>query len=216
MANECSSEEWLQGKSLKESDSIFKKSPNWMMNSCLNFAPDMTGAYTRGFKAMAQVGIEAIRDNRSQQDILVYPIVFNFRHHIELQLKEAIGYGFEFLDRSQSVPNIHSIDKLWSELKSVLAEVKKVTGQCPDASEIKNAERVIMELVCLDPEGINFRYAKNKKGEGSIDQELRILNLESFSGAIDKLSFFLDCVVSHLHFLFEYKNEAEAEMRRMS
>lgn len=215
MDHEFNSEDWLREKTLSPSDSIFKKSSNWTMNSCLNFAPNMTGAYTRGFKVMAQMGIKAIQDNSSQQDILVYPIVFNFRHHIELQLKEAIRHGYNFLNRSQRAPSIHAIDKLWNELKGISAEVRKVTGESPGPSEIKNAERVIGELVRLDPDGASFRYAKTKKGESSINQELNILNLESFSEAVEKLSFFLEGVESYLGFLSEYKDEAEAEMRRM-
>lgn len=157
-------EDWIKGRTLGSSDSIFKTQPDWTMNSCLNFSSDMTGTYTRGFKAMAQMGVEAIQSNRSNQDTLVYPIVFCFRHHIELQLKQAIAYGFEFLGRKQRTPNVHEVDKLWYELRSVLKDVKKVTGQYPDSHEIKNAERVILELAGLDPEGISFRYAKTREG----------------------------------------------------
>jgi len=206
----------LKENTLSKRDSIFKTSPNWSMNSCLNYDFDMTATYAQGFKVMAQIGVEAIRINGSHQDTLVYPIVFNFRHHVELLLKIALKYGYNFLDRKQGVPKSHDLDLLWKDLNGVLIEVKMKTSEFPDASELKNAKRIINELARLDPEGESFRYAKKKSGESSIDQNLTNLNLESFSEAVEKLSNFLESVGSHLGHLSDYKNEAESEMRQMN
>lgn len=212
-SKDLADDDWFKERTLGSSDSIFKVQSDWMMNSCLNFSSDMTGTYTRGFKAMAQMGIEAIRRTRSNHDTLIYPIVFCFRHHIELQLKQAIAHGFEFLGRKQRTLNVHEVDKLWFELRSVLKDVQKITYQYPDPREIKNAERVIFELAGLDPKGISFRYAKTREGVNSIDRDLRILNLQSVSETLEKLSLFLDCVESQLHQFAEYKRDSESEIR---
>lgn len=196
---------------LKKSDSIFNKS-DCTMNSCLNFSSDMTGAYTDGFKAIAQLGVEALKDKRATQDILVYPIVFCLRHHVELQLKQAIKHGYSFLKRKQKAPNIHEIDKLWCELRGILKEIKKITNQYPDSEEIKSVERIIQELAKLDPDGSRFRYAKSRNGADSIGSDIRILNLQSALETVEKLSFFLGSVEMHLHYLAEWKLNAEAEM----
>lgn len=209
-------EDWIKARTLNSCDSIFKMQSDWTMNSCLNFSSDMTSAYVDGFKAMAQLGVETLKSNSFGQDLLVYPIFFCFRHHIELQLKQAIKHGFCFLGRKTRAPNVHEVDKLWYELRGVLKDVKKSTGQCPDPQEMKNAERIIRELADLDPDGASFRYAKTRDGSDSINRDLRILNLQSVAEAVDKLSFFLDCVGIHLHYLADYKLEAEVEMRRSS
>lgn len=209
-------EDWLKARTLNSGDSIFKIQSDWTMNSCLNFSSDMAVAYADGFKGLAQLGVETLKGNRMGQDILVYPIVFCFRHHIELQLKQAIKHGFYFLGRKMRTPNVHEIDKLWCELRGILKDVKKVTGQYPDPQEMKIAERIIRELTDIDPDGASFRYAKTRDGSDSLNRDLRILNLRSISETVEKLSFFLDCVGIHLHYLADYKFGAEVEMRRSS
>jgi hypothetical protein len=56
--------------------------------ACLNFTHDEPWiAYAEGFKRLADVGVAHIEETGHGHDFLVYPIVYAYRHHIELSLK---------------------------------------------------------------------------------------------------------------------------------
>ena len=64
--------------------------PDWQSNACLNYmGSDDRYAYSEGYLRAARYLIEWILATASDQDILVYPIIFLYRHHIELVLKQC-------------------------------------------------------------------------------------------------------------------------------
>jgi hypothetical protein len=71
-------------------DKLFKGDADWWHNACLNFSLDMGIGYVYGYKKAADILVEYIKDTKTNQDYLVYPIVFLYRHHLELIIKEII------------------------------------------------------------------------------------------------------------------------------
>lgn len=61
---------------------------DWKNNACLRNGDEY--AYREGYRRGAQILVRAVEETQSDQDFLVYPIVFLYRHHIELALKRVI------------------------------------------------------------------------------------------------------------------------------
>lgn len=64
----------------------------WHANACLgNLATPH--AYSQGYRKSARILSEYVYEKGRHQDFLIYPIVFLYRHHIELILKQLIIQG---------------------------------------------------------------------------------------------------------------------------
>src|SRR6266849_9877987 len=85
----------------RKGDLLFRGDlPDWHNNACLNVMHgyDQIG-YTEGYRRGARLLVEYVAENARDQDYLVYPIIFLYRHHIELALKNIIVRGPYLIDR---------------------------------------------------------------------------------------------------------------------
>lgn len=57
--------------------------------ACVGFGHDLH-MYAKGFLQGAETLLAAVRNDRGVPDLLVYPIVYNLRHAVELLLKQVI------------------------------------------------------------------------------------------------------------------------------
>jgi len=57
---------------------------------------------------------------------MVYPMIFLYRHYIELQLKEIILNAREFLDINVKFPAAHNIEQLWGMCRELLQKMDKI------------------------------------------------------------------------------------------
>ncbi|HID3427534.1 TPA: hypothetical protein ACXE0P_002231 [Klebsiella pneumoniae] len=55
---------------------------DWHNNACLNYMPDHGTAYTEGYRRAADILIKHIDESGRDQDFLVYPVLFLYRHHM--------------------------------------------------------------------------------------------------------------------------------------
>lgn len=73
----------------RKGDKLFRGDlRDWKNNACLRNGNEY--AYREGYRRGAQILVRAVEETQSDQDFLVYPIVFLYRHHIELALKRVI------------------------------------------------------------------------------------------------------------------------------
>ena len=98
-------------------------------------------------------------------DSLIYPILFSFRHYLELVIKDTIR-NYNLIDKKINSDEIgfkkeHSILKLWTLLKNRIVENyegydKETIQQC----EIENTsvENMLIEINNLDEFSFGFRY----------------------------------------------------------
>ena len=66
-----------------------------MANACLNFTTSDYG-YREGYRRAGRLLAKYVCNECKHQDLLVYPIVHNYRHHLELMLKHLIGVRLIF------------------------------------------------------------------------------------------------------------------------
>lgn len=62
---------------------------DWINNACLNVMGNGDAyAYKAGYRRGAEVLIDYVCQNGRDQDFLVYPIIFLYRHHVELDAEK--------------------------------------------------------------------------------------------------------------------------------
>jgi len=207
----------------RKEDILFRDGlPDCGNNACLHIwgaGSDQHG-YTEGYRRGARVLVEYVREQQRDQDYLVYPIIFLYRHHIELALKTIIRHAPYIIDRDLSGVEKqhlgrHRLDVLWQDLKPTFADVCKAVGwdKISPADE-EGIDSYISQFTELDPESFSFRYTRSKKGLPSLPLELRRINLRHFAETVERLADYFDALDMAVSVLVQEKGEMEAEWRR--
>ncbi len=107
--------------------------------------------YVEGYRRAAQAILQVAEDTPRDVDELIYPLVFLYRHRIELHLKQLLSYGSE-------PPPTHDLLELWTAIRTVVeAELR------PRMVILDLVESRLNELHALDRGGTAFRYAHTFK-----------------------------------------------------
>lgn len=188
--------------------SIFKPDKDWWNNARVNQGDIVSNkweAYAMGYKIAAQTLVEKVLSRQSDVDYLVYPIIFLYRHYIELRLKEIIEHGSELLDLDNKIPTHHEIMTLWTAggARGIVLEV------WPDDSgdDLKAMEETLKEFARYDQVASTFRYPVDTKGNPSFDPEMRMINIRHFSERITKTVELLESITWGIAAYKDYKND---------
>lgn len=182
---------------------LFQADKDWINNACLNFVSDPTYGYVEGYKRAADLLVSQVMETGRDQDYLVYPITFLYRHHLELRLKQIISDGRKLLGEGSSYPIHHELDKLWPTVKGL---IRKIWSEEPDHPDFKAVEHFIAEMTAVDANSTAFRYPKTKDGNNTL-QGLRHINLRHLAECIHSISELLDGVSCGIRAYLESKNE---------
>jgi len=122
------------------------------------------------------------------------PIVFLYRHHLELAVKQLLRECGTRLGRDVVLPMHHRLDELWRFCLSMLAEVSPgITA----AEEVAQTTRLFDELCRVDPTSQAFRYPEDHQGNPSLSGVGEI-ELERIHDVVEKISLLLDCISTEL------------------
>lgn len=191
-------------------DQLFKADSDWWYNAHLNFSGKGWEAYASGYKEAADSLARRFLKNWQGNDILTYPMVFLYRHYLELRLKQVIVLGQKLLDQPINIQDKiledHRLGKLWKLCLEILEALGK-NGFWPEdpVEKLDCVGKLIEEFHAKDPAAINFRYPVTKKSEGSKPtlpslNRIGVRNLYKVMQRLD--SFFTAQVVGidyHLH-----------------
>ena len=101
---------------------LFTSAQDVYNNACVNWFHDPLELYATAYKEAAEKLVKDVITSRRQRDTLVYPIVFLYRHYIELRLKEIIRAGRKFLDEPGDFPKHHRVrDQAYGHLQKELS-----------------------------------------------------------------------------------------------
>jgi hypothetical protein len=78
---------------------FFELNEDWEANACVG-STVADWIYFTGFWRAAQRLAEHVCDTGNDQDFLIYPVVYLYRHHIELILKSIFESASSLLDRA--------------------------------------------------------------------------------------------------------------------
>ena len=161
-------------------------------NACLGWQADPTDAYILGFKSAADRLIKSLTENRSQLDALIYPIVFLYRHYIELSLKQIVKLGSPLTPEGRTARlDHHKLLDLWSSARPIIERLCSES----DVVHVEEADRIILRFSEIDPNSEAFRYAKRSKRKGgspSLPKDVRHINIRLLYEEMAKVSSVLD------------------------
>lgn len=144
-----------------------------------------------------------------RENHLVFPIIFLYRHYIELVLKEIIVNNWEYLGISKPFPLIHDVNELWKICRENLQEVDKLVDS--QYAESEDYEREVIKSydalgsdICrfaeVDPNSQYFRYPVDSKGNPVIMDIKQLAKLLSeLPKLISRISYQLDGISTGIY-----------------
>ena len=176
----------------------------------VNFG-DVWHGYSTGFRRAGLTLVAALVETNRDQDYLVYPVIYCFRHHIELQLKSLIMRVSLLLGSDEDLRATHRLSVLWNLCRPL---IERALG--PDPA-LDAAASLINEIDALDPNGETFRYPIDTKGAPTLPESVRQIDLLSFARGAEAVAALLEAAESAADAALDDKAEVAAlreEMRQ--
>ncbi|MGY5780308.1 hypothetical protein [Rhizobium sp. LEGMi135b] len=210
-------DESVFGSSLppRATDILFgASSEDWPLNACIQHWGEVNYAYKAGFRRAAFQLTERMCEQPVDQDSVVYPIVYLYRHHVELMLKDIFRLAADLLEISISGSQEkhlgrHDLAQLWSMIRPMLDPVCKLVGSDPlPSADLEGIDAYMSQLNARDPRGESFRYARSRDTTRTLDADLVHINIRSFAIQMEKLAAYLDGLENWLAMLVDGRNES--------
>jgi hypothetical protein len=146
------------------------------------------------------------------QDFLVYPIVFNFRHYLELALKHLIIKTRQLADIPPEFDSRHDLRDLWKECRPLIEQAW--ADEPWDSKQLDTIGTKIDVLGAVDERSFAFRYPKDSGGASYIPADLIRFNLRYFAEQVNDLAERLDSIIEATVVHLEIKDEMEGDFRQ--
>lgn len=188
----------------KEND-LFRSSKNFRMNACVgkNGGPYNYSDYSRGYFDAGKRLVESAHKDPFFLDVLVYPLVYLYRHAIELGLKHMSKVLPILLDEVGDIKFSHDLKSSWIAVSQLL---KKMPDELNNEETMSFINKVILDFCQFDPNGETFRFPEDRKGSLFL-QDSCIINIAVFGKiAIDVGSIF-EYWFEEISILAYYKTE---------
>ena len=211
----------------RAADVLFGPGEDIDANACIAHWMEVDFIYFSGFRRAGSRLAQHVCETASDQDYLVYPIVYLYRHHAELVLKNIIEVAAALLDREltdgdHKALGGHALSRLWDIARPMLNPVCALVPNPPfPEDDLQGIDSYIRQLHEHDPKGESFRYAttKPKRGGGrgitagtpSLSPNLKLVNIRAFAAAMEKLGDYLEGIEGW----FGDLQDAKATHRRM-
>ena len=196
----------------RKGDKLFRGDlRDWKSNACLRVGDEY--AYREGYRRGAQILVRTIEETQCDQDFLVYPIVFLYRHHVELVLKRVIEQAPYLIERPLTKAENDHLEKhrlslLWGDFRPMAAAISELAGwNALPPEDIEGIGDYIRQIDEVDPGSYSLRYALSKKGDPSLPEELTHINLRHFGDLMERLANYLYGLEAAMSDLRDQKQE---------
>lgn len=116
---------------------------------------------TGGYKLAADLLVEQAEAQAWRRRKLVYPIVFCYRHYLELTLK-ALLQCYGSLGGLTASWSHHKLEDLWRDYRTVLGTVGGETSEDQGTDAVAHC---VAEFAKIDPTSDAFRYPTSRRGQ---------------------------------------------------
>lgn len=181
----------------KKGDSLLKKPHEYKDSSIIGRGLDYLVA--QGYYEIALLGVKEINKTESNEkkDSLIYSVLFNFRHYLEIIIKDSIRRfkksSGEISSNQIGYHKTHDLLEIWKILKSYIAETTEAT---------QAFEKLINQIHSLDKGGNNLRYVYSTKKEKCERSFKDIIEIDSknLENIMKKMAFFIEGI-NHLSYI---------------
>jgi hypothetical protein len=102
-------------------------------------------------------------------DLLVFPILFAYRHWLELELKSLITLGQRWRGEDIKPMRTHKLGVLWPLARAAIEATFP-----DDPADLDTVASIVDELAAVDPASTSFRYARDRKGQVNLPAGLDV------------------------------------------
>jgi hypothetical protein len=167
----------MEGEDEEQYTSIFAQL-NTYDDGCvvINWLPDSDDYYRGGFLFTAEQLACKILSLYGEGEPLVYPMLYCFRHFLELSFKRIIALGAEVSYCEEPRKN-HDLRTLWSIARDVIESAPFVDLEW----ERIYIEHLVEEFSRIDETSTALRYATNRDGRPSLGESVMKVNVPVIS-----------------------------------
>lgn len=194
-------------RGLQVDDQLFVEAKDWWMNACLDWYHDPTELYIVGYKEAGDSLVNSVADRRGTADSLIFPLVFLYRHYIELRLKSLLHDGHRLLDKEYKQKSEHQLSKLWPKVRDILVEV------WPDGNkdDLTALDSLINQFEKVDPRSTTFRYPKDLDGNNSLKMDSPRVNLRNLKEVVGAMAIILEGLAAVISEYLSNKNNMQSD-----
>lgn len=140
--------------------------------------------YAHGYATVADLALA--NSSRIERDSIVYPVIFLYRHAIELALKYTLLIARRLLDEPGGLQKGHGLNNIWAQLRPLL---ERIWDDGPE-HDLRAVDALIREMDHKDQNAEKFRYPISRGGERFFGSD-ELINLEKFCESGRKVLNFL-------------------------
>jgi hypothetical protein len=194
----------------KAGDSFFGAG-SWKAEGVLGAFVEHDGYYyyAAAYKEAGDELVQAVLDDRLQADSAVYPVLYLYRHYVELILKDIVGIGAKLEKSGAASPGHHIVRDLWQNEVRPLLERTFPEGKKEDTDIV---EKCVLELASIDASGEASRYPTKKKGGDPTWPKTEQLNLDNMRQVMKRIATFLDGSSEAMADLLQSQADIDADM----
>jgi len=155
-------------KSYKHNALFRPDAEHWYYDACVgnNGGPYDERAYALGYFRASERLFNSIMEDRTSLDLLIYPLVYNSRHGMELYLKHLANRLPWLWDENSLVSPTHKLIDNWEFVKGYL---KREDSFAPEAT-VPTIDGIVNDFIAIDPNGEAFRFPASRKGQQSLEE----------------------------------------------
>ncbi len=201
----------------------FFESANPHGNVVFNFtqAPiDALTAFARGYQLAGQALAQRLASATGYADYEGYPILFLYRHALELYLKAIVYRGASLLGLlAKSSPDTsgllrrHELGRLIPAVRAIFKEMDW-DFQGSSVASFAEFERLVHALDDVDPRSYAFRYPVDTEGAAHLPKHF-VVNVIAFARNMDKVLGYLDGAASGIRENWDTAAEAAYELQQL-
>ncbi|MNG00064.1 hypothetical protein D3C84_829860 [compost metagenome] len=166
---------------------------DWQHNAMLNWSHFRTDLYAFAYKDAADGLVDAMVNRKVPLDSGIYPLLFLYRHALELQFKLMLAIARKLAGLEPKNYDKHSLMPMWSELRKLL---KELSPEQPE-TEVIAAHDFIRQLDDVDPDSMAFRYATTRHGKEHLSSVTHI-NIRHLREVLNSIFLWLNGAYSWL------------------
>ena len=175
----------------KLNESIFSPNQSWRNNAYLE--PEW-GLYVLGYREAADSLVENAEE--LGVDLLVYPVMFLYRHFLEIGLKHDLTVLKRYFREPLKLPPHHRLDILWQEVRSLMEKEWNTAMHTEYYDAIGDR---ITEFQQIDEQSYAFRYPVTKQNTSSLnsvsniyEEGKAIINLMQVKEVVHEMAIFIE------------------------
>lgn len=148
--------------------------------------------HAAGYRQASEILLQRFLDDpdgtAGDRDSLVLPILFLFRHYLELRFKDILVYGQVLSGQHAKWRHGHPLKDLWTDTQ----EVVKATYGAAVPQEFAKVGECVADLSQLDPDSQSFRYPRDTNGRPMFEH--LVIGLKALSATVASIGDFLDAI----------------------